>query len=78
MGCSPSLEASEIIEVKKERVTSKRSTLPSAPEPKIDPNAFKNFNVSLFVIGEENSKNEESRMPSHIGTIISPQMTENI
>ncbi|OMJ83640.1 hypothetical protein SteCoe_15365 [Stentor coeruleus] len=78
MGCSPSLEASEIIVVKNEKATSKRSTLPAAPEPKIDLNDFKNINASLFVIGEENSKNEESKMPSHIGTIFSPQMTEYI
>jgi hypothetical protein len=76
MGCSPSQQNEKIIEVRKERIISNRVTdLPSF-EPVISPNFIQRFNLSLFVIGEENSKYEDSGFPSNIVNLITPQMTE--
>lgn len=77
MGCSPSQQRSEIIEVKKERASSNRATVSSTGEQMFPQNVINQINISLFIIGEENSKFEESRIPSNMGTILSPQMTEN-
>lgn len=75
MGCSPSQNTSNVVEVRRE----KRSVKNTGQSFKEDASSkvFKNINASLFMINEVNSKFEDSGLPSNIGTLITPQKTEN-
>ncbi|OMJ92333.1 hypothetical protein SteCoe_4882 [Stentor coeruleus] len=77
MGCSPSKDSSSIIELKNERVESKKATVSTIQDQPGKLNAFKSINGSLFIIGEENSKNEESRNLSNIGQVLYSQKSDN-
>ena len=77
MGCNPSHHADEIIEVKRDRAQSNKATVPSTREPVIERNMLQQEYITLFIIGEENSKYEESGIPSNIGTLLTPQLTDN-
>lgn len=78
MGCGPSKDSSGIIELKNERVESKRATVSTLQDQLGKSNIFKSINGSLFIIGEENSKNEESRNASNIGQVLNSQNAENL
>ena len=75
MGCSPSQNTSNVVEVRKEKGFG-RNTGHSFKED-ASSRVFKNISASLFMINEVNSKFEESGLPSNIGTLITPQKTEN-
>ena len=74
MGCSPSQNTSNVVEIRKE-VVSGKSTGQSFKED-ASSRGFKNISASLFLINEVNSKFEESAWPSNVGTLVS-QKTEN-
>jgi hypothetical protein len=75
MGCSPSKNSSGIVEVRRDKQSGK-STGQSFKED-ASSRGFKNISASLFMINEVNSKYEDSAMPSNIGTLMTPQKTEN-
>ena len=76
MGCSPSHEKIGIVEIKQERAPSNKGTVSSSIGPNPSPEIFNQIEITLFIIGEENSKYEESRIPSNVGTLLTPQLTE--
>ena len=76
MGCSPSQHDEEILKIKKERVLSNKVTVASSRDPLVVPDIINQISISLFIIGEENSRYEESGIPSNVGTILTPQLTE--
>lgn len=76
MGCNPSHHGDEVIEVKKERVQSNRATVSSTRGPVVERNMAHQINISLFIIGEESSKYEESGIPSNVGTLVTPHLTD--
>jgi hypothetical protein len=77
MGCSPANQHNNYVEVKPQREESHRATVSSTQNVNVDAQMFKQINLSLFIIGEENSKYEESHMPSNVGTLLTPQLTDN-
>lgn len=77
MGCSPSNDKNNIVQVKPERLPSSRGTGSSVQEDKNQYSGFQQINISLFMIREENSKFEESAKTSKIGANLTPQRTEN-
>jgi hypothetical protein len=75
MGCSPSQKISNVVEVRKDIVGGKSNG--QSFKEDASSKGFKNISASLFLINEVNSKFEESGWPSNIGTLITPQKTEN-
>ena len=66
MGCSPSQNGNGTIEIHGERVSSNKATVSYSNELENIQSFAGRLNPSLFIIIEENSKYEESRIGSNL------------